>query len=206
MTSYPPVSTSRLTRPLLTALLLATLPACPAAAQTERWIVDSTKSRVGFDAFHPFGNFSGASEGPTGEIELDIQDLKKPVQGTVVAPVATLRTGKAGRDRDLRQALDGEHNPSIRYRIDKMESAFVSLAENTDMLLTIHGVLTMRGMDGPVTFLGRLRLRGTTLWARGESRIRPGDFGVPPLRSWLVPTREYVLATFDLILTKAQAK
>ena len=114
-------------------------------------------------------------------MELDIEDLRKPIKGSLSAPVASLRTGKAGRDKDLRRALDGERHPEIRYRIDKVESSFSSLTENTDVLLTLHGVLSMRGTERPVSFMGRVRLRQGTLWVRGENRIRPADFGVPPL-------------------------
>jgi polyisoprenoid-binding protein YceI len=188
---------------LLTITLLGVSLSGPALAETERWVVESGKSRVGFDAFHPFGNFSGASETPSGEVELDIEDLKKPIKGSLTAPVASLRTGVAGRDKDLRRALDGEHHPEIRFRIDKVDSSFASLTENTDVLLTLHGVLFMRGTERPVSFLGRIRLRQGALWVRGEDRIRPGDYGIPPLRSWLVATRDYVLATFDLALSKA---
>jgi polyisoprenoid-binding protein YceI len=195
---------SRLACALLAAVALGALMTGPAGATTERWVVDTDKSRAGFDAFHPLGNFSGASEAPSGDVELDIEDLKKPVTGALVVPVATLRTGKAGRDKDLRRALDGERHPEIRYRIDKVESSFASLAPNTDVVLTIRGVLSMRGTERPVAFTGRVRLRDGALWARGESRIRPADFGVPPLRSWLIATREYVLATFDLVLSKAK--
>jgi polyisoprenoid-binding protein YceI len=187
-------------------LALALFEAClsgSAIAETGRWVVDSGKSRVGFDAFHPTGNFSGASETPSGEVELDIEDLKKPIKGTLTAPVASLRTGKAGRDKDLRRALDGERHPEIRFRIDKVESSFQSLTENTDVLLTLHGVLSMRGTDRPASFMGRVRLRQGTLWVRGESRLRPGDFGIPLLRAWLVSMKEHVLATFDLTLSKA---
>jgi polyisoprenoid-binding protein YceI len=201
MVSHPvPV---RLISALLTATLFGVLLSGSAIAATERWVVDSDKSRVGFDAFHSFGNFSGASETPSGEVELDIEDLKKPIKGTLTAPVASLRTGKAGRDKDLRRALDGERHPEIRYRIDKVESSFTSLTDNTDVLLTLHGVLSMRGTERPVSFMGRVRLRQGTLWVRGENRIRPVDFGVPPLRSWLVSMKESVLARFDLILSKA---
>jgi len=175
-----------------------------AIAETERWVVDSGKSRVGFDAFHRLDNFSGASETPSGEVELDIEDLKKPIKGALTVPVASLRTGKAGRDKDLRRGLDGERHPEIRYRIDKVESSFVSLTDNTDVLLTLHGVLSMRGTERPVSFMGRVRLRQGTLWVRGENRIRPADFGIPPLRSWLISMKEHVLATFDLVLSKAK--
>ncbi len=201
MVSHP--VPGRLAAALLTVMLLGLSLSGSAIADTERWVVQSGKSRVGFDAFHSMGNFSGESEMPSGEVELDIDDLKKPIKGTLTAPVASLRTGKAGRDKDLRRALDGERHPEIRYRIDKVESSFQSLTENTDVLLTLHGVLSMRGTERPVSFMGRVRLRQGTLWVRGENRIRPADFGAPPLRSWMVSMKEWVLATFDLVLTKA---
>jgi len=199
-----PTRLARAAPGLLTLAMLGALLTGPVQAETERWAVVSDKSRVGFDAFHAWGNFSGYSDRPTGEIELDVEDLKKPVKGTLNVPVASLRTGQAGRDKDLRRNLEGERHPEISYRIDKVESSFASVTQNSDVLLTIHGVLTMRGTERPVTFMGRVRLREGTLWARGESRIRPADFGIPPLRSWLIAMKEYVLATFDLALSKSR--
>jgi len=194
----------RLASALLTVALCGATLSGSAIAATERWVVESDKSRVGFDAFHSLENFSGASETPSGEVELDIEDLKKPITGSLTVPVASLRTGKAGRDKDLRRGLDGERHPEIRYRIDKVESSFVSLTDNTDVLLTLHGVLSMRGTERPVSFMGRVRLRQGTLWVRGENRIRPVDFGIPLLRSWLISMKEHVLARFDLVLSKAK--
>lgn len=189
---------------LLALAVLAALPPGTVRAEAERWTVDSGTSRVGFDAFHAWGNFSGASESPSGEIELDVTDLKKPVTGGLTVLAASFRTGKASRDKDLRRNLESERHPQINYRIDKVESSFASVAENSDVLLTIHGVLTMRGTGRPVTFMGRVRLKDGGLWARGESRLRPADFGVAPLRSWLVAMKEYVLVTFDLRLSKSK--
>ena len=188
---------------LAATLLGASIPAL-AAAEVQRWTVEKGKGRVGFDAFHRLGNFSASTEGATGEVELDITDLKQPVQGSLTVPGASFRSGKSGRDKDIRRALDVEHHPEIRYRIQKLESSFPSLAENTDVILTMHGVLTMHGADRAVTFSGRLRLRQGSLWVRGESFIRPRDWGVPLLRDWLFTMRDSVLATFDLVLNKAQ--
>ncbi len=98
---------------MLTVVLLGVSPSGSAFAETERWIVESDKSRVGFDAFHWRGNFSGASEKPSGEVELDIEDLKKPIKGSLAAPVDSLRTGKTGRDKDLRRALDAGCRPPL---------------------------------------------------------------------------------------------
>ena len=38
----------------------------PAAADMQRFTVESGQSRAGFDAFHTFQNFSVTSEAPTG--------------------------------------------------------------------------------------------------------------------------------------------
>jgi polyisoprenoid-binding protein YceI len=188
---------------LATALLGGTLPR-PAAAEVQRWIVEKDKSRAGFDAYHRLGNFSAASEATSGEFEADIADMKQPIKGTLIFPVATLRSGKAGRDKDIHKALDGERHPEIRYRIDKVESSFPSLAENNDVVLAIHGVLSMRGVERPVSFAGRVRLRqGGGLWVRGETYIKPQDFGIPLLRDWFFSIKDSVLATFDLVLNKA---
>ena len=179
--------------------------ASPATAEMQRFTVESDKSRAGFDAFHAFETFSLTSEAPTGEIEADIADLKQPIKGQVIVPAASLRSADKKRDRAIHRTLDVEHQPEIRYRIDKVESSFSSLAENNDVLLTIRGVLTMRGQARPVDFFGRVRLRpGGALWVRGESWIKPRDWGVTPIRIWLIPVRESVLATFDLTLNKAR--
>lgn len=176
-----------------------------APAEMQRFTVEAGKSRVGFDAFHPFGNFSVASEVPTGQFEADISDLKQPIKGQFAVPAASLRSGDRSRDKDIHRALDAEHHPEIRYRIEKVESSFASLAENNDVVLTVHGVLTMKSADRPVDFAGRVRLRpGGVLWVRGEGWIKPRDWRVPLIRFWFVRMRESVLATFDLVLSKAQ--
>jgi polyisoprenoid-binding protein YceI len=177
----------------------------PATAEMQRFTVETEHSRAGFDAFHPFGNFSLTSEAPTGEIEADVSDLKQPIKGQVLVPAASLRSADKKRDHAIHRTLDVEHQPEIRYRIDRVDSSFSSLAENNDVLLTIRGVLTLRGESRPVDFSGRVRLRpGGGLWVRGESWIKPRDWGVSPIRIWLISVKETVLATFDLTLKKAQ--
>ncbi len=189
---------------VLSATLIGAVMPDPVSAEMQRWVVDATKSRVWVDAFHSFGNFTATSEAPAGEIEADIADLKQPMKGAVTIPATTLKTGKKGRDKDLWRAIDAEHHPQIRYRIERVESSFPTLAENTDVLLTIHGVLSIRGVERPLTFMGRLRQHQGTLWVRGENRLSISDFGVPPLRSWLVSMQDSVLASFDLVLSKSE--
>lgn len=204
---FHPVPGPRALAALVCALLGGAALPDPALAEAQRFTVEPGKSRVSFDAFHPFsfGMFAAASESPTGEFEVDIADLRQSVKGSLTLSAASLRSGEAGRDKDIHRALDAERHPEIRYRIDKVDSSFPSLAENNDVFLTIHGVLSVKGTDRPATFAGRVRLRpGGALWVRGESWVKPRDFGVPLLRSWMISMKDSVLAMFDLTLSKSR--
>ena len=204
---FHPVPGPRVVVALACVVLAGAASPSLALADTQRFTVESAKSRVSFDAFHPWtiGAFSAASEGPTGEFEIDISDLRQPVKGGLTVSATGFRSGDASRDKGIRRALDADHHPEIQYRIDKMDSSFPSLAENNDVILTIHGVLSVKGIDRPTTFAGRIRLRpGGGLWIRGESWLKPRDWSVPPLRYWLVSMKDTVLAIFDLTLNKSQ--
>ena len=204
---FHPVPGPRALTVLVGALLGGSFLVSPAPAETQRFTIEPDKSRVSFDAFHPFafGRFSAAAEGATGEVELDASDLRQPIKGNLTVPATGLRSGELSRDKDIRRALDTDHHAEIRYRIDKVDSSFPSLAENNDVLLTIHGVLTVKDIDRPTTFAGRVRLRpGGALWVRGESWVKPRDWGVPLLRSWMISMKDSVLALFDLTLSRAK--
>jgi polyisoprenoid-binding protein YceI len=204
---FHPVLGPRVAVALACVLVAGAVSPSLARADMQRFAVESAKSRVSFDAFHPWtvGVFSAASDGPTGEFEIDISDLRQPVKGGLTVSAAGFRSGDASRDKDIRRALDVDHHQEIQYRIDKMDSSFPSLAENNDVILTIHGVLSVKGIERPTTFAGRIRLRpGGALWIRGESWLKPRDWGVPLLRSWLVNMKDSVLAIFDLTLNKSQ--
>ena len=206
MVSQPVLGPRALTA-LVGALLGGAVLSSPTLAETQRFTIEPEKSRVSFDAFHPFafGTFSAAADGPTGEVELDVSDLRQPIKGSLTVPATGLRSGEASRDKDIRRVLDTDHHAEIRYRVEKVDSSFPSLAENNDVILTIHGVLTVKDIDRPTTFAGRIRLRpGGALWVRGESWVKPRDWGVPLIRSWMISMKDSVLAIFDLTLSRAK--
>ena len=168
--------------------------------------LSSGKSLVGFDAFHPLGNFSGFERdaqrrgraGHRGPQEAH-QGHASPCRSPACAP------GRPGGTRIIRRALDGEHHPEIRYRIEKVESSFQSLTENTDVLLTIHGVSVHAGRRAARELLGaRSPSAGRPLGPGRESppsgRLRRPSAAAPGWSSM----KEYVLATFDLTLEQGQ--
>jgi polyisoprenoid-binding protein YceI len=174
----------------------------PAGADTRTWSPAPEASLVAFDARFTLGDFSGEAHSVQGELTLDAVDLRKPVAGTLRVPVAALRTGVAGRDADLRRLLEADRHPELSYRVEGVEASFPQIADKTDVLLTIKGVLTVRGQARPVSFLGRVRARDGRLWVRGESQVKMSDFGVtPPRRLLLFRVRDEILLRFDLLLT-----
>jgi len=195
-------------RSLLFGLLASALLTAPLArdawAEPRRWTPVPGTSTVGFDASHPLGDFSGASEHPTGEFEGDAADLKKGVKGWLAVAVKTLKTGDQARDRDMWKAFEGERFPDIRFEIERVETSFPTVTDQTDALLTIHGRLTIHGVTRSITFPGRIRLREGKLWVRGENRIKMSDFGIAPPRRLMLKVKDSVLASFNLNLAPAE--
>jgi polyisoprenoid-binding protein YceI len=192
--------TLRLAAPaLLTLLLLATVaPAAPA-----RWTPVPGKGEVRVAVRHRLGDFTAIAERLVGEFEGDAGDLRLPVTGTLRVPVAALRTGMDGRDRDMRRLLDAERCPEIRYTVSSVEPSFASVSDRSDVLLTIHGALAIRDVERPVTFLGRVRLRDGKLWVRGEATIKMTDFGIAPPRRFFWAVQNDLLLAVDLLLAQA---
>jgi polyisoprenoid-binding protein YceI len=173
-------------------------------ADSRAWAPVSPKSTVSFDLRHRFGDVSGRSEEVTAQITADPADLRQPITATVTVPVASFKTGHAGRDRDVQAMLDAREHGEIRFVLDTADASFPSVSDRADVLLTLKGTLSVRGVDRPVTFLSRVRLREARLWVRGEASIKLSDFGIPPLRRWLFFTSAGEAGLrFDLTLAPA---
>jgi len=71
-------------------------------------------------------------------------------------------------------------------------------------LITIKGGLAVRGVERPVTFLARVRLRDDRIWVRGESRIRLTDFGIKPPSRLFFRVGDDVTIGFDLTLEPSE--
>jgi polyisoprenoid-binding protein YceI len=183
---------------LVTVLLL------PASAETRRWLPNPAKSVVTFDATHRMGDFSGRAEGVTGEFQADITDLRAGITGVTRVRVASLRTGNETRDRDMRKVLDVDRFPEIRFTIGSVEPSFNSATPSADTLLTVKGGLAVHGVERPITFLARVRLRDDRIWVRGESRMRLTDFGIEPPSRLFFRVGDEVTIGFDLTLEASE--
>jgi polyisoprenoid-binding protein YceI len=187
---------------VLAGLALALL-VTPADAQARRWVPVPGKSLVAFEATHRLGEFRGSAETVAGEFEADPADIRAGFTGTLRVPVAALRTGDAGRDRDMRKLLQADTHNLIRYTIGGSEASFNAITAAADVLLTIKGALEVRGLERPLVFLARARLIGDRIWVRGESRLRLTDFGIEPPRRLLFRVGNEVGVSFDVTLRPA---
>ena len=171
-----------------------------ADGEPRRWVTVSGKSEVSFAASFPLGNFTGRTPGVAGVFRVDPENLRQPVSGSLEVNAATLKTGEDGRDRDMRKLLAVERYPEIRFTVERVEASFHSLAERSDVLVTITGRMLIRGVERSVVFPGRVRRRSNGLWVRGETQIKMSDFGISPPSRLFFHVADSVLVGFDVQL------
>ena len=186
---------------LLFVLLLVPI---SADAEPKSYAVIAGKSRATFDATYPLGDFSGATEAVTGQLRLDPANIPLGVTGSVTANPTGLRTDNARRDSDLRKTLETDRYGEVRFNAEEVKSSFPSLAEHTDVILRISGVLRIRGVERPTTWTARARLEGGMIWVRGETNLKLTDFGITPPKRFFLAVGDGVRAGFDLRLAPAE--
>jgi len=181
--------------------LVALLALCaPARADLRRWTPVSGSTEVGFTASFPLGEFTGRTQDVRGEVRADPGDLREGVSGELMVRASALRTGDDGRDRDMYRTLAVDQYPDIRFTVLKIEASFPSVTDRADVLLTVSGTMTVRGVERPMAFPARVRLRDDRLWVRGEGQLKMSDFGIRPPSRLLLQVKDTVVVTFDLLL------
>lgn len=191
---------------MLVAILLFALLLVPRGADGEpkSYTVVAGKSRATFDATYPLGDFSGATEAVTGQLRLDPANIPLGLAGSVAANPAGLRTGNARRDSDLRKTLETDRYGEVRFDAEEVKSSFPSLAEHTDVILRISGVLRIRSVERPTTWTARARLEAGMIWVRGETDLKLTDFGITPPKRFFLTVGDGVRVGFDLRLAPAE--
>ncbi len=182
---------------LLVALLSAT---SLGLADLRRFTPVPAKSEVSFAASYPWGNFTGRTQDIAGEFQANPLDLRAGVTGVLRVKAAALRTGDDGRDRDMRRTLAVERFPEIRFTVERIEASFPSVADRSDVLLTINGLMSIRGVERAMVFPGRARIRDEKLWVRGEGELKMSAFGIRPPSRFFFDVKDTLLVSFDLTL------
>ena len=133
-------------------LAVANPHAAPRSVTPASYQIDVAHSRLSFRIRHLVSKVEGRFDRWNGTLVTEPTDFRTG-RVEVLLETASINTGNAARDNDLRSRnfFDAERFPSIR---------FVSTAvEQTGSSLVVRGELTIRGVTRPVTlegeFLGR---------------------------------------------------
>src|SRR5688572_1465096 len=181
--------------------LLAVLAGSPSAgAEVRRFRPVAAKSEVSFTASFPLGDFTGRTQDITGEFRADPADLRSGVAGMLRIKAYGIRTGDDGRDREMYRLLAVDRHPEIHFTIERIEASFPSTTERADVLLTITGLMSIRGVERAMAFPARARLRDDKLWVRGEGQLRMSQFGITPPSRFLFDVKDTLLVSFDVTL------
>jgi polyisoprenoid-binding protein YceI len=123
----------------------------------------------------------------------------------VTVPVAEMRSGKDGLDKNMRKALKADVHPAIVWTL-----ADYTLAEGaTADAFTVRtkGTLAVAGVEKPVEVEGKAAREGTNLRVRGTTTVLMSAFGVKPpaMMMGTLKTGDPVKVHFDLILAGTDA-
>lgn len=146
----------------------------------QRLALVPTLSRVGFDARSTLHDFSGVTQRIEGELVVDLAHPERDCAGAIHVGAATLDTGSAGRDDEMRTRLDVRAHPLLTFVWRRFEPSKIDVAAQT-LVGIAHGELTVRGATRacsmPVTVAVDASKRITV---RGETHISMRTFGIEP--------------------------
>ncbi len=121
----------------------------------------------------------------------------------LVVPVDNLRSGDARLDRHLHETLGADRHKEIRFRMDSYDVAG-RRAPGTALVLTLHGRLTVAGVERPIDVAASgFRVRGGIRF-RGRTNLMMTDYGIQPptLMLGAIKTANRVTVKFDVTLDR----
>lgn len=112
-------------------------------------------------------------------------------------PVATLKSGKDGLDKNMYKALKSDTCPEISLRIVKVE------AGATAGTLRASAALKIAGVERDVTLDFKTALQGSTLSIKGDYPLLMTDYGIKPPTALLGTIRASakITVSFEAALT-----
>jgi polyisoprenoid-binding protein YceI len=148
----------------------------------QRWSILPALSRVGFDAKSTLHDFSGSTQKVEGELVANLARPEDGCKGKVSVDAASLDSGEAARDEDMRALLGVPGHPRLTFewtgfRTESSDAAAMKTSGTVLGKLTING--TAREVEMPVRISVDAARRAAV---EGELEIRMSDFGVKPPR------------------------
>jgi polyisoprenoid-binding protein YceI len=151
--------------------------ASPMAAQAVRYELVPAQSRVWFDASATMGRFQGVAQQVSGWADVSDTVTFAGTRGQVDVGAASFRTGIALRNQHLRNELEAERYPFVRF---VLEGASPGEAAGT---LLLRGRLTVKDRATPVTIPVRVSRADGAVVLEGELPTKFTELGMrPPTR------------------------
>jgi polyisoprenoid-binding protein YceI len=145
-----------------------------------RFAIQPALSRVGFDGESTLHDFSGVTSGVEGEWTVCLAKPGEGATGFVKVASASLDTGVAERDENMRTALDTERFPAIEFAWSAFEPELVDAAAQKVRgtargKFTLHGVTRDFAMKVDVAVDASKRVS-----VQGEAALDMTSFGMEP--------------------------
>lgn len=175
--------------------------------QPQEFVLVPALCRIGFDAKSTLHDFSGVTSSVEGRFRADLHDPQAGWQGEVKVRAATLTTGIDGRDANMRELLEVDRHPEIRFAIERLEPAAGGIdCQAQTVRGEIVGRMTIRGQTRalamPVTIEVDQQKR---VVINGQARLRLSDYGITPPSQLGVISMQDEVVVWAALRARAQA-
>lgn len=115
----------------------------------QRFEVVPSLSRVGFDGRSTIHDFTGATSAVSGELAVRLAQPNEHPRGEIRVRSAALDTGDPARDKGLREHLEVEAHPELRFLVSDFQAASIDAAGGR-VTGTVRGEMTIHGISRPL--------------------------------------------------------
>lgn len=122
----------------------------------------------------------------------------------LLVPVATLRSGKDGLDKNMFKTLRTTEFPNIRFEMS--ESQF-GAARGDTLPVSAKGTLTITGQSRPVTVQGHIVRTETGVWLEGTHPMKMTEFDIKPpkLMMGAIKVHDPIVVRYRLLLVPGES-
>ncbi len=193
MRAMVPIRAIRLSLALVTGW--ATAGSGQTAASRPIPAAKTAEGSLSFEGRANVGDFTGTTTTLSGEMSGG-PDLSA-VRGWVESPVATFKTGKDRRDRDLLKSMEADKYPTLRFDLDDV------VGQNTadSVPVTLKGRLSIHGIVRPAELPGSVVLSADHARVRSDFPLNLKDYKIGGLSKMMGMLRMYEDITVHVDVT-----
>jgi len=186
---------------LVIVLAVSAAAATAASAETARYRILPDRSKVEYVSGTQLGEFRGATGQVSGEIVFDPAAPAR-AEASIAVNAPGLRSDNAVRDQHLHdKVLDTGRFPAITLTAREFKPAPTANGEKGEGLLV--GVLSLHGVERPVSIPIQYTLRNGVLQATARFSITLTDFAVVPPRMLGLTVRNQVAVEASFVAAGA---